>query len=71
MRKRPVRQVFDHDGEPLLSAKEAARRLDLNVETIRRWVRKGAVPYVEKGPYKRRWLRQCDVEAQRRYCGAA
>lgn len=65
------RPTYDHDGEPLLTATDAARRLGVNVETVRRWARKGAMRYVEIGPFNRKRLRQCDVDAQRRYSGAA
>ena len=68
---RRTKPAFDHDGEPLLTATEAATRLGVNVETVRRWVRKGSMKYVEIGPYRRKRLRQCDVDGQRRYCGAA
>lgn len=66
-----VRPCLDTDGEPLLTAEAAAKRLGVNVITIRRWVRKGSMKYVEIGPYKRKKLRQCDVDEQRKYCGAA
>lgn len=69
--RRRVRPSFDADGEPLLTATDAAERLGVNVETIRRWSRKGSIRYVEVGPYKRKKFRQCEVDAQRRYCGAA
>lgn len=57
--------------ETLLTVRQAARRLGVNPETLRRWVRKGAIPYVELGPNKRKKFRQSDVDNQRRYVGAA
>ena len=69
--KRRTKPYFDHDGEPLLTAQQAADRLGVNVETVRRWVRKGSVRYVEIGPNHLRRLRQSDVDGQRKYCGAA
>lgn len=65
------RVYLDHDGEPLLTAEAAARRLGMNVETVRRWIRKGVIAYIEVGPYRRRRLRQCEVDRQRRASGAA
>lgn len=71
MTRRYQRPAFDSDGEPLLTAADAARRLGVSVDTVRRWVRKGSVTYVEIGPYRRKRLRQCDVDQQRRFIGAA
>jgi excisionase family DNA binding protein len=69
--RRAQRPCFDHDGEPLLTASEAAKRLGTNTETIRRWMRKGVIGYLEIGPYHRKRLRQCEVDRQRRISGAA
>jgi excisionase family DNA binding protein len=43
----------------------AARRLGVTRETIRRWMAKGAIAYVEVGPFKRKRLRVSDVEQYR------
>ena len=59
------------ENDRLLSVSAAARRLGVNRETIRRWVRKGAISYVELGPHKRKKLRQFDVDQQRRVIDAA
>ena len=42
----------------------AAKRLGVTTETIRRWMRSGALPYTEVGPYRRKRLREADVEEQ-------
>lgn len=63
--------MTNEPNDPLLSVSAAARRLGVNRETIRRWVRKGAMTYVELGPHKRKKLRQSDVDRQRRVVEAA
>lgn len=60
-----------NQDDPLLSVSAAARRLGVNRATIRRWVRKGAISYVELGPHKRKRLRASDVDKQRRVVEAA
>lgn len=52
--------------DPLLKPKEAATILGVSVETIRRWIRKGAIPYVRVGisPWTRVRVRRSVVEAQ-------
>lgn len=39
--------------EEMLKAKELAKALNVNVETVRRWTRAKTVPYVEIGKSKR------------------
>jgi excisionase family DNA binding protein len=51
--------------DPLLKPKDAAARLGVTAETIRRWIRKKAIPYVELGPNRRKRIRQSVVDAQR------
>lgn len=51
------------ENDPLLKPKEAARRLSVNIETVRRWMRKGVLRVVLVGPYQRQRVRQSDVEA--------
>lgn len=63
--------MTESNFDPMLSVSAAARRLGVNRETIRRWVRKGALSYVELGPFKRKKLRQSDVDKQRNVIEAA
>ncbi len=63
--------MIEQSSDPMLTVSAAARRLGVNRETIRRWVRKGALTYVELGPFKRKKLRQSDVDKQRRVISAA
>lgn len=39
--------------EPLIKAKELAKNLSVNVETVRRWTRAGIIPHVVVGQSKR------------------
>lgn len=39
--------------EDLIKAKDLAKKLNVNVETVRRWTRTGAVPHVVIGQSKR------------------
>lgn len=39
--------------EDLLKAKDLAKKLNVNTETVRRWTRAKTVPYVEIGKSKR------------------
>lgn len=45
--------------DPLLTPAEAAAALGnaVSAETIRRWMRKGAIPVVRVGPYRRAMIR--------------
>lgn len=43
--------------DPLLKPKEAATILGVSVETIHRWIRKGAIPHVRIGSSLRKRLR--------------
>lgn len=61
----------NNPNDPLLTVKEAAKRLDVNQSTIRRWILKDAIQYVEQGPYRRKFLLQSVVDMQRRIAGAA
>ena len=46
--------------DPLLTPSETARAVDhaVSPETIRRWIRKGVIPVVLVGPYKRAMIRR-------------
>lgn len=52
---------YDAD-DPLLKPSAAAKRLGVNPETIRRWMRKGVIDFIEVGPFKRKRLRQSTVD---------
>jgi excisionase family DNA binding protein len=59
------------NSERLLTVRQAAQRLGVNQSTVRRWIHKRAIPYVEVGPYRRKKIKQSDVEHQVRSAGAA
>lgn len=58
---KPARQATNDD--PLMSPAEASALLDyaVSAETIRRWMRKGIVPLVRVGPYRRAMIRRSVV----------
>jgi excisionase family DNA binding protein len=41
---------------------QAASRLGVTTETLRRWMAKGALEYVEVGPFRRKRIRLSEVE---------
>jgi len=47
-------------SDPLLTPSEAAKAVDqaVSAETIRRWIRKGILPVVLVGPYRRAMIRR-------------
>lgn len=50
--------------DPLLSPLEASKLCGTSAETIRRWIRKGVVPVVLVGPYRRAKIRFSVVMSQ-------
>jgi excisionase family DNA binding protein len=57
--------------DPLITPEQAAKRLGVSAETIRRWMRKGVIRYVEIGPYRRKRIRASAADALRRESGEA
>jgi excisionase family DNA binding protein len=57
---RKIGKSSDLSLDPLLTPSEAAKAVDLAVsaETIRRWIRKGILPVVLVGPYRRAMIRR-------------
>ena len=55
-----TRTSSDPPFDPLLTPSEASKAVDLAVsaETIRRWIRKGIIPVVLVGPYRRAMIRR-------------
>jgi excisionase family DNA binding protein len=49
-------------GDPLMRPGQAASRLGVTTETLRRWMAKGALEYVEVGPFRRKRIRLSEVE---------
>lgn len=43
----------------------AARALGVHPRTIHRWMRKGVLPFIEVGPYKRKRIYESDIKRQR------
>lgn len=39
--------------DDMIKAKELAKALNVNVETVRRWTRGGKIPYIKLGASKR------------------
>lgn len=56
-------QTSASSGGRLYSAKEAACRLGVHVETLRRWARKGVIGHVHVGPARTVRFREADIEA--------
>lgn len=56
---------FGREEDRLIRPSEAARRLGVCTETIRRWMRKGALPFERVGPNKLQRLRLSHVDAMR------
>lgn len=48
------------ERDPLLTPSEAAKAVDnaVSAETFRRWIRKGIIPVVQVGPYRRSMIRR-------------
>lgn len=42
------------EPEPMLSTRDVARRYGVSEETVRRWCRKGIIPYKQIGPFRLR-----------------
>jgi len=58
---RPKAHHDEIDADPLLTPGVAAKRLGVATETLRRWIVKGEVEVVEVGPFRRRRIRQSEV----------
>lgn len=39
--------------EEMLKAKDLAKALNVNIETVRRWTREGTIPHIKLGASKR------------------
>lgn len=59
--KAPPLKTAPADDDPLLSPLEASKICGTSAETIRRWIRKGVVPVVHVGPYRRPKIRRSIV----------
>lgn len=46
----------------LMTCLEVARAYRVNVETVRRWVRKGAIDVVRVGPHRRIRIRSAEAD---------
>jgi len=51
-------------SDPLLRPTVAAKRLGVSIETLRRWMAKGHIVYEEIGPYRRKRIRQSQIDSQ-------
>lgn len=47
--------------DPLLRPSVVAKRLGVCTETVWRWMRKGAMPFEEVGPYRKKRIRESTV----------
>ena len=52
-------------ADPLLTPKEAARRLGITTQTLRQWARDGSVEYERVGKKQTRRYRRSEIERQR------
>lgn len=59
------------DESHLYTIAEVAKALKVSDETVRRWCRKGAIPYVMVGPFKLKRITHAELERQRRDAGIA
>jgi len=50
------------DRDPLLTCRDVAKAYGVNVETVRRWVRKGVIAVVLVGPYRLVRIRRSEAE---------
>ena len=48
--------------DELLTVKEAAARISVHPETVRRWIREGTIPHERIGPHGMIRLRRADVD---------
>lgn len=53
------------DEGKLLTPRVAAFRLGVDEETLRRWIRKGAIQVVKVGPHRRQRITEAEVERQK------
>jgi excisionase family DNA binding protein len=53
------------EDDPLIRPSVAARRLGVCTETLRRWIRKGALPVERVGPGRVQRVRESEVEKLR------
>lgn len=60
-KKKTLRAVDDgHDR--LLTTSDVARMYGVSDETVRRWIRKGVIPFTQVGPYRAKRIRLSDAE---------
>jgi excisionase family DNA binding protein len=59
---RPKAHHATIEADPLLRPGTVAKRLGVTTETLRRWMAKGALEFVEVGPFKRKRIRQSEIE---------
>lgn len=52
------------DVDPWLRPAQAARRIGITMQTLRRWMRKGIVAYAVVGPNNHKRIRQSEVDRQ-------
>lgn len=52
------------NDDPLLTPKEAAKRIGVCTETVKRWMRNGAIPYEVFRRSRYRRVRQSVIDAQ-------
>jgi excisionase family DNA binding protein len=50
----------DHDR--LLTTSDVARLYGVSDETVRRWIRKGVIPFTQVGPYRSKRIRLSDAK---------
>jgi len=55
-----------HSQDLLLRPKEAAKQLGITTETLRQWVAKGVMDYVEVGPFRHKRYKQSHIDRQLR-----
>jgi excisionase family DNA binding protein len=53
------------DPDPFLRPSVAARRLGITMQTLRRWISKGAIAYSIVGPNRQKRIKQSEVDQHR------
>ena len=54
------------EQEPLLTVRQAAQRLHVHTDTVRRWIDSGKLEHERVGPYERIKIPESAIEKQRR-----
>lgn len=54
--------MLPRDPDPWLRPAQAAHRLGITLQTLRRWSEKGVIAYTLVGPFRQKRFRQSEVD---------